>query len=301
MTRKKTGLIVAAVLFAYGCSAVTAEERSPLFRRHSETESREVKNCHGGAGSLMFRELLSESDFKTTLKSFATGTLAPGSSTGEHYHRDSEEVYIVFNEPAEFTVNGHTSLLPAGTCVFSPMGSSNGLYNNSDETLEWLGIEVRRGKGEYKCIDYGDDLTHQKLESPPQFAWAQFDRSLLKLTGPGHQGKGKIFYRGIWEIDSHVSGWRRVSHVILPPDVSIGYHQHNLDEEIYYVIDGAGRMTVDDVTRDVTKGDAVLCSLGGSHGIYNNTDANLEILICRVTSDWNGVDTVEFGDDLSDR
>ncbi len=277
------------------------EKQSPVYGRYSADEFQKAKNCHGGPGSLIYQVLLKDENFQSNINFFSVGRLAPGSGIGEHIHRNTEEMFFIFNAPAEFTLNGHTSLLPARSCVLCPMGSSHGLYNSSDETLEWLDIAVTKKKGEFDAIDYGEDLTAQTLESPPHFKWARFDRSLLMPSGPAHQGKGAILYRRIWDIESKSSGWKRISHAILPPGSSIGYHQHNTDEEIYYIMDGTGRITVNDVTWDVAKGDAVPCRLGESHGFYNNSNDILEIFICRVASDRKGTDVVEFGDDLTYR
>lgn len=297
----KTALLLSILIVCAESPSDAQEGNIPLFGRFDADSLWVAKNCHGGPGSLMLQVLLKDEDFQSNLNFFSVGRLAPGSGIGEHIHRNTEEMFFIFNAPAEFTVNGHTSLLPAGSCVLCPMGSSHGLYNSSDANLEWIDIAVTREKGKFDAIDYGEDLTSQALESPPGFKWAQFDRSLLTPSGPAHKGKGAILYRRIWDIESEQSGWKRISHAVLPPGTSIGYHQHNSDEEIYYIMDGAGRITVNEVTWNVRKGDAVPCRLGESHGLYNNSDDILEIFICRVVADPDGRGVVEFGDDLSER
>ncbi len=302
MNRTYTIYFIVLLLILCRFTHVSAEEKVELlYGRYNADEFWEAKNCHGGPGSLWLQVLLKDENFQSNINFFSVGRLAPGSGIGEHIHRNTEEMFFIFNAPAEFTVNGHTSLLPAGSCVLCPMGSSHGLYNSSNVTLEWLDIAVTREKGEFDAIDFGEDLTSQPLESPPQFKWARFDRSLLTPSGPAHKGKGTILYRRIWDIESRRTGWKRISHAVLPPGTSIGYHQHNSDEEIYYIMDGTGRITVNDVTWDVRKGDALPCRLGESHGLYNNSDDIMEIFICRVVANPDGRGVVEFGDDLTDR
>ena len=46
---------------------------------------------------------------------------------------------------------------------------------------------------------------------------------------------------------------------------------------------GNGRMTVNNVTWDVGPGDATPCTLHDSHGIYNNTQKDLEIFVLAVS------------------
>ncbi len=44
------------------------------------------------------------------------GVVQPKSSIGHHFHNQTEEMYLIFDGAAEFTVDGRTSLLasPAG-------------------------------------------------------------------------------------------------------------------------------------------------------------------------------------------
>ena len=65
---------------------------------------------------------------------------------------------------------------------------------------------------------------------------------------------------------------------------------------------GKGRFTVNDKTFDVKAGDALPCRLHESHGLYNNSDEDLEIMVVSVASA-KGYDKFgkEWGDDLSNR
>ena len=97
------------------------------------------------------------------------------------------------------------------------------------------------------------------------------------------------------------TNWVRIGHCILPPGTSIGYHQHTATEEVYYVISGTGRSTVNDYTCDVGPGDAIPCTLNDSHGIYNDSDEDLEIFVLIVAMEKGKFGVVNHGDDLSDR
>jgi len=189
-----------------------------------------------------------------------------------------EEVFIVLNAPAEFTLNGHTSLLPPRSMVVCRKGDSHGIYNpNPDKSLDWLYCAVGMERGVWDAIDFGNDLSHQTLESPPQFFWTMLDRSLLK-PDRAHEGKGEILYRRCFNKDTFRTNWEFIDHCILPPGTSIGYHQHNMIEEIYVLISGKGRVTVNNVTWDVKAGDAIPCTSGDSHGIYNNSNDEIELI-----------------------
>jgi mannose-6-phosphate isomerase-like protein (cupin superfamily) len=62
------------------------------------------------------------------------------------------------------------------------------------------------------------------------------------------------------------------------PGSGIGYHLQN-EDEIYYVLSGRGRMTIDGKEFDVVAGDAVLTRPGSSHGLKQVGNEELVILI----------------------
>ena len=293
--------ITAVILFAFSATVLQAEQKGKPVCGHSDpSKYREYINIHGGAGSMKLTALLSSDLFETNLIYFHRGTLPPKSGIGEHLHRTMEEMYFIFNAPAEFTVNGHTALLPAGSTAICPLGSSHGIYNNSEETLEWLNIGVTMA-GKAEAIDYGDSLTAQRIESPAPFAWAKFDRTLLKPLKGAHDGKGTLLFRRLWGDESFKTNWAWIDHVVIPPGTSIGYHQHNAIEEVYYVMSGNGRMTVHDHTWVVGPGDATPCTLHDSHGIYNHTNKDLEIFVLAVAMEKGVTNVKNWGDDLSNR
>lgn len=261
-----------------------------------------VENYHGGAGSIRYIELLGREDFETNILFLRSSVIPPKCGIGEHTHEKTEVMYINLDGPVFFTLDGHTSVLPPGSMVLCPMGSSHGIYNHSNREIRLLSIAVALERGKYDAVDCNNDLTGERPETPPQFIWALLDRSLLNAGKNAHQGKGPIFSRRIWLNDSFKTNWFVVTHAILPPGSSIGYHQHNTREEVYHVISGKGRMTVNGHSFDVRDGDAALCNLRGSHGIYNNSNEDLELLVFSAAIEKGYVKFEKnWGDDLTDR
>ncbi len=66
---------------------------------------------------------------------------------------------------------------------------------------------------------------------------------------------------------------------VLPPGRAVLKHQHRATEEIYYVLRGAGRMTVGADVRDVAAGDAVLIPRGAAHTLENTGREPMTILL----------------------
>jgi mannose-6-phosphate isomerase-like protein (cupin superfamily) len=57
-------------------------------------------------------------------------------------------------------------------------------------------------------------------------------------------------------------------------------HYHPITEEIYYILEGRGRMQTDDESRDVGPGDAIAIPPGATHQITNVGETALKFLCC---------------------
>ncbi len=56
-------------------------------------------------------------------------------------------------------------------------------------------------------------------------------------------------------------------------------HAHEGSDKVYYVLEGAGRFTVGDEENDLPEGHAVIAPAGEPHGVRNNTQENLVLLV----------------------
>lgn len=65
---------------------------------------------------------------------------------------------------------------------------------------------------------------------------------------------------------------------VLHPGATIGYHLQETDE-IYYILEGKGEMTMNGKTFPVEKGDAILTRPGNSHGLKPIGNQDLVVLI----------------------
>ena len=57
-------------------------------------------------------------------------------------------------------------------------------------------------------------------------------------------------------------------------------HYHSQSEEIYYILQGRGKMTIEGETREIKEGDGVAILPGRRHTIANIGDENLVFLCC---------------------
>jgi mannose-6-phosphate isomerase-like protein (cupin superfamily) len=71
---------------------------------------------------------------------------------------------------------------------------------------------------------------------------------------------------------------RLCAHILLKPDCGIGYHVHENEEEIFYILKGQGIVKEGDQEYKVGPGDAVLTGNGAGHAIRNEHHEPLEFL-----------------------
>ena len=56
-------------------------------------------------------------------------------------------------------------------------------------------------------------------------------------------------------------------------------HAHDGSDKIYYVLSGTGRFTIGDEVDDLGAGHAVIARAGVPHGVRNETEENLVLLV----------------------
>lgn len=66
----------------------------------------------------------------------------------------------------------------------------------------------------------------------------------------------------------------------VPVGTTTALHHHPVTEEIYYILEGTGEMTIGDETRTVVVGDAIAIPPSVSHRIYNPGPIELRFLCC---------------------
>ena len=72
---------------------------------------------------------------------------------------------------------------------------------------------------------------------------------------------------------------------VLGPGADIGRHTHEKDnEELYVVVSGRGRMTLDGEVFEVGPGDVILNRPGGTHGLENVGEGELRIVVVEVAA-----------------
>lgn len=94
-----------------------------------------------------------------------------------------------------------------------------------------------------------------------------------------HDGVGALFLRVAIDMGDSDQSLLFVHDDVLPAGVTIGGHAHHGSEEVYYVLEGTGVLTLDHVESPVGPGDVSLCKSGHSHGIANTGTTDMRLIV----------------------
>ena len=107
--------------------------------------------------------------------------------------------------------------------------------------------------------------------------------STPKVRVMAHDGSGEIETARVFDASDFKTKCDFVDHSVIPPGVTIGIHSHEGNEEMYFIINGCGVMSVDGTVIEVSKGDLILNKPFGTHGITNHSDSAIEMLVFQVS------------------
>jgi len=281
-------LFATAPLAAQGGPQAASAAR-PLSERIARVEPSEYRvsnNVHGGAGPMAYSSLFGSNDLAGNLYFLHRGVIPPGGGIGHHFHNSTEEMFIVFSEgEAEFTINGRTSRIQTPAGVPNRMGNSHAIYNPTDQTLEWMNINVSTIKGVYDAGDLNDSRVGVPLDPIPNFITMSLDRERLGNGNAAHGADSSVRYRRALQPAVFSTTWAYVDHLLLPAGAATNLHLHTGVEEFYYVIAGAGAITVGAETAPIRDGSAVPIRLNEVHAVSNTGTEPLELLIVGIAMD----------------
>ena len=70
-----------------------------------------------------------------------------------------------------------------------------------------------------------------------------------------------------------------IARISIPTGGSIGFHKHECDQEVMYIVSGKGILHENDCDKQVFSGNSTYCPQGESHSIRNEEKENLELFI----------------------
>jgi mannose-6-phosphate isomerase-like protein (cupin superfamily) len=258
---------------------------------HTDPSKYHRSRSHNSAGDMACELLVPPTAMDVNLNFMHRCQIMPGGGVGHHFHNNTEEMFIVFDGQAEFTIDGRTSVLKGTVGAPVRMGHSHAIYNPSDKPVEFMNINVGMVKGHYDAFNLNDPRIGVTKDPIPVFMTMDLDKATLVPIEHYHGGTGTVQYRRALDADVFLTNWAYVDHLLIPPGASDGLHRHKGVEEIYYVLNGDGQVQVDDETAEIHKGDGVPIRFNEAHSFTNNGKADLELMIVGISAEKNVLDT----------
>lgn len=296
MMKRPFAFLAMLLLVATTPVSVSAQESLADRIGHTDPSRYRASRSHGSVGDMHCMTLLSNRALTTNLQFLHRCQVSrQGGGVGHHFHNASEEMFVIFDGEAEFTIDGRTSLLQGTVGAPVRMGHSHAIYNPGPDPVEFVNINVTAVKGQYDAFDLDDPRVGVAKDEIPVFMAMRLDRERLRAT-PGYRGgDGTARYRRALEPTVFLTNWAYMDHLLLPEGASEGLHRHRGVEEVYYVISGTGEAQVGQETAPIGKGDAVPVRFGEAHAFSNTGADDLEFMIIGIALEKGILDTEILG------
>src|SRR5271163_561447 len=184
--------------------------QTPLAARigHTDPSKYTRSRSHNSAGDMACELLVPPTAMDVNLNFMHRCEIMPGGGVGHHFHNTTEEMFIIFDGQAEFTIDGRTAVLQGTVGAPCRMGHSHAIYNPSDKPVEFMNINVTSIKGHYDAFNLDDARTNvAQKDAVPVFMTMNLDKKLLRPVANYHGGTGTVQYRRALDQDVFLSNW----------------------------------------------------------------------------------------------
>jgi mannose-6-phosphate isomerase-like protein (cupin superfamily) len=250
---------------------------------------------HGGAGTMSFTGLLNRGALTPEFNFLHRGVIPAGSGIGHHFHNVVEEMFVILDGEAQFTIDGRTASVKGPAGVLCRFGHSHAIYNPGPGPVQWMNLNVSLVAGVYDNFDLGDTRVGAALDAIPTFMTIRLDKTLLRAPGARVRGAAvppppanAVLSRRIAGPAVFSTTWAYIDHVLVPPGASTPELPHDGIAEAYYVLGGEGTITVAATgpsTASVRAGDAIPVRLGETTRFTSTGAAPLELFVMGVARD----------------
>ncbi len=279
---KKT---ILSLLIFLTCSALLAQSLKDRIKFNDPATYRSLSAVHAGAGKMGFTQLIGRNDLATNFLYLHTGSIEPKSGIGHHFHHTIEEMYVILDGEAEFTINGRTSKIKAPAIVPCKKGDSHAIYNPTNKPLKWLNYAVSETKAMGDNFDLADTRAGAILDAIPTFVSARLEKKPIPENPPKMGLQPRSAY-SIQLLGPQVfsTDWHHVDHLIIPTGKAIESRKLLGFQEVYYVLNGSGTIITNGQSADFKTDDAFYGELGEDLNFKNTGNSDLEILVIGIAA-----------------
>jgi mannose-6-phosphate isomerase-like protein (cupin superfamily) len=279
----------------YGASSPLSTTHVPLAQRiaHGGDAASYAHHAsvHNGSGPMDYMALFDSSsnavkfNLGVNLYFLHRGVLPPGGGIGEHFHNYCEEMFVILDGEAEYSIDSRTSVLAGPAGAVARLGHSHAITNQSGKPVQWMNINVGLLPHFYDAWNLDDGRVGAPKDAIPQFIAMNLARSLDRPVVGFDGGTGTVMYHRGLDPSTFYTAWSYVDHLLLPAGTTVGPRIRPDMAEVYYVISGDGTATIGSETVPIHTGDAVPAALGESRAFAATGTAALEFMVIGIARD----------------
>jgi mannose-6-phosphate isomerase-like protein (cupin superfamily) len=291
-------LVVVMAITLMRVSAQSPAATGALAQRIAHTDPaayRPLSAVHGGAGAMSFTALLNRGAVTPEFNFLHRGVIPAAAGIGHHFHNVVEEMFVILDGEAQFTIDGRTASVKGPAGVLCRTGHSHALYNPGPGPVQWMNLNVSLVAGVYDTFDLGDTRVGAALDAIPTFMTIRLDKSLLRAAGARGRGTAvppppanAVLSRRVAGPAMFSTTWSYIDHVLVPPGAATPELPHDALAEAYYVLGGEGTISVTGVesgTAAVRAGDAIPVRIGEATRFTSTGSVPLELFVMGVARD----------------